>query len=556
MTRAARLGRSALIVAAALAVYAAGLPNAFVHDDHEVVEAQPRPREPGDLLRVFAEPHFRGLPYYRPLTRATLLAQKGLHGDRPWAFRAVNAALAGLAGVLAWALLRSPGLAVASGPAFAAALFFALHPVASSCVYPVASGRETLLPAVVMLAALLAWLRGRRGLAWLAAAAALLAKEQAVVVPALFVWADACGVAPGRPADAAAWLRRHAPAGALLGGYAALRALVLGPTPLEVAFLEAPLGPLASLAYSLQVWLAPFARTVYEPELAVWLSPVRLGLALAATLALLAVARRRGAPASLLTFWAGWLVLAQLPTASWLRQEAAFAERYAFLAGLALPALAATAWGDGPRDPRARRLGVAAASAAIATVAALSVLRAADHRDDATFARRWLETNPASPDAHHVLGLDLARRGEHDAAVGHLEAALAGSRGAADVHVNLAASHAALGRWNAAERELRAALALDPGHPEAHANLGLALADAGRPREAERHYRAALAADPRLAEAHNNLGSLLAREGRHDEAEAHLAEALRLDPGLAAARENLARLRRARPARPDAATSD
>jgi len=547
MNRSARLGRAALLAATVLAVHAAGLPNAFLHDDHEVIEAQPAPAGPRDLARVFAEPHFRGLPYYRPLTRVTLLAEKALHGDRPWAFRAVNAALAALAALLSFALLRAPGLAVPPGPALAAAIFFALHPVASSCVLPIASGRETLLPAAVMLAALWAWLCGRRGLAWLAAAAALLAKEQAVMVPAMFVWADVCGVAPGRPARASAWLRRHAPAALLLGAYFALRRVVLGPGDLELAFLDAPLVPLASYAYELQVWLAPFAHVVYEPELGVWLSPVRLAAALAATLALVAVARRRGTTTGVLAFWAGWFVLLQLPTANWLRQEATFAERYAFLAGLALPALAATAWGAGPREARSRRVGTVAAAMAIVAVAALSVLRAGDHRDDEVFARRWLETNPTSPDAHHVLGLALARRGEHERAVAEFEAALASSRDSADVRVNLAASLVALGRWNAAERELRAALDIDPGHPEAHANLGLALAGAGRTAEAERHYRAALAANPDLAEAHNNLGSLLAREGRDAEAEAEFGEALRLAPGLGAARENLARLRRSEP---------
>lgn len=87
--------------------------------------------------------------------RASLLAQKALHGDRPAVFHLGNALLAGVAAA-AFVLLRATRLGVGVAPAWWAAAIFAAHPVASSAVYPIASSCETFLPALLILAAVAA----------------------------------------------------------------------------------------------------------------------------------------------------------------------------------------------------------------------------------------------------------------------------------------------------------------------------------------------------------------------------------------------------------------
>jgi hypothetical protein len=123
----------------------------FIYDDHELIVEQPPPQNPGDVLQVFVERHWYNLPYYRPLARFTMVVQKGLHGNRPGPFHLFNAATMGAIAVAVWALLRSPALGVGAGPAAIAALLVALHPAASCTVYPICSGRETMLPALFML---------------------------------------------------------------------------------------------------------------------------------------------------------------------------------------------------------------------------------------------------------------------------------------------------------------------------------------------------------------------------------------------------------------------
>ena len=540
-----------LVLAAAVALlYVPSVANDFVYDDHEVIEIQPRPAGVGDLARVFAEPHFRGLPYYRPVVRASLLAQKAVHGDRPALFHLGNALLAGLAAAAAFALLRSPPLGVGVAPAWWAAAVFAVHPVASSVVYPIASGRETLLPAVLILAAVAGWLRDRRGVALVGFAAALFAKEQAAVVPLLFALADLCGVASGAPPlrldRARAWLQRYAGVIAVALAYGAIRQRVLGPTQYGLAFLEDPVRPFFSLLFGAQVAFAPFAELHYEPERALWFAPARVAIALAGIAALAVAARRAAAPPlRVALFWVGWFVATQLPTANLLRQEAPFDERYAFLALLAFPAVAATTATALWSRPGARRAAIALGTAIALALAAVTWHRAAAFRDDAAFAAQWLRTNPDSPEAHHLLAVLAAERGDFAVAVTQYGAALRAAPDSPDLHVNLAVALAQLGRDAEARSELEAALRLDPGHPEAHATLGTLLAREGHLEEAVAHHRAAVRGAPRLAVAHQNLGAALARLGRYDEAEAEFREALRLDPHAPAIAKNLAAALRA-----------
>ena len=147
----------ALVVFAGYAV--ASWPNDFIYDDVQVILEQTAPSGIGDVAHYFAEEHFPGLSYYRPVTRSTLLVQKALHGDAPRPFHLFNAALAGTLFLLTFWLLRRRPFDAAFVPALLGAALFALHPLASSCVYPAASGRETMLPAVLSLAALYTFLQ-------------------------------------------------------------------------------------------------------------------------------------------------------------------------------------------------------------------------------------------------------------------------------------------------------------------------------------------------------------------------------------------------------------
>ncbi len=512
-----RLGVAAGLVALALFVAGVHLPalqSGFVYDDRILILEQPPPRGFSDLARVFADRHWFNLPYYRPVSRVTMVWQKGLHGNDPVPYHAFNLLLGVAASLLVVALLRQPAFDVGLAPALAAAAIFGAHPVSADCIYPASSGRETLLPVVLCLAALVAWLRA--GLAWratalVALALALLAKEQSVVLPLCFAWADALAVSqdpPGR--SLRRWAFRYLPVLAILAGYAALRALVLGAGGgLRVVVLEQPLAPLLSLLYALQTIVAPFAELVYEPRLAIWVSPPRLALAVAAALAL-GVAAARGRPRSrrATLFLVGVALLSLAPSANLLVQEAPFAERYGLLALAGIVGAGASAVGAQRASAVLRRALLVAALLLALGGAALSRGRAAAWADDLAFHSQWLRTDPEAAQPQLGLGQWFAERGKLDESRAHYEAAIALRPDYAVAHASLGAVLLAHGQDADAARSLERAALLAPDAATTWSNLGVALARLGRAADAELAYARALALEPGLAPARHNLGAL------------------------------------------------
>ena len=535
---------SAILFVVVTAAFAASFGNEFIYDDHEVILKQPAPRSVTDVARYFAEPHFVGLPYYRPITRATLLVQKAIHGENPLPFHLFNAALMGCVAVLAFEWLRHPVFELSPRAAFLVALIFGVHPAASSCVYAIASGRETLMPAVFILAACCAW--AKRGKLWhvvslTACAAALLCKEQAAVLPVLLALLDLFGLS-ALPAARGAWfwLRRYAALLPIMAGYFAIRHALFGGGQYEIALWGDPITPLLSYAFALQTILAPFNSLVYEPSAAAWFSWPRLVFVGCAVLGFVFLtSRTTSATRKRICFWAGWFIVVQLPTANLLKQEAPFDERYVALASLGLIAAVATLASAAWSRAVIRRLTTAVGAAVALASLAVSVHRAGYFRNDMVFAKQWLSTDANSAEARHLFAWTLHSRGETEQAMPHFLAAVRINPNFAEAHHNLGAILALNGDAAGAAYHFSEVLRIMPAHPEAHYNLGILLASQGQTAAAEVHFRAALRADPRYVDAYNNLGVLLARQARLAEATDLFSEALRIAPDAREIHENI-----------------
>jgi tetratricopeptide (TPR) repeat protein len=504
------------------------------------------PRSVGDIAEVFSKRHWFNLPYYRPVSRLTMVVQKYLHGDHAGPFHLFNAMLMGLAALLAFALLRSPVFAIRPLPALIGAALFAVHPIASVCVYPICSGRETLMPAVFTIASLTAFLRPGRPwyiLALLMFAFSLFCKEQAIILPGLFVLADVLGLSgdpPGR--SVRRWIRRYAPVTGILLSYFLIRWLLFGGSgEHRLAVFENPSGPLLSLLYTLQTTFVPFVQLVYEPWVEVWMSPWRVLMSLLVVV-LLAVWAYRCWPAvrTAVLFWLGCFFLALLPTANLLDQEAHFAERYGFLAmggviGI-IATLASTAWDR----PAARRLMTGVGTVLLVACAAISFHRGRYFQDNLTFHTQWLRTNPLQYQAHTCLGTTLVKEGKIFEAITHYNKTLRIRPDSVEAHTNLGFALESQGRTVEAIKHYKAALRINPNSEIAHLNLGLVLTRQGKTAEATNHYKAALRINPYSLKAHYNLGTTLAKQGRTDKAIMHLTEALRIRPDHVEAHINLA----------------
>ncbi len=531
----AGLVRAAALVLLVVLLYLPSLRNGFVYDDETLILKEARPDSVEAFTEIFAQRHFPTVPYYRPVSRLTFRLQHALHGKRAAPFHAFNAILAGLTALATYGLLRRRPFTCGPSAAFLASLLFMVHPVASSTVYPACSGRETLLPAFFMLLAMQCWLlpgvRARLG-ALVFWGLALFAKEQAIVLPCLFLLSDALDLTKSgrlrRPARLSVWYGAMAVIAVV---YVIIRQQIFGGSEWLLAVDKNPWGPVLAYLYALQTLFVPFIPLVYEPPPEIWLVPPwRAGVAVLAAAALVAaVCRFRKNIGGITLFWIAWFLLIQLPTANILEQEARFDERYVFLAGLAVPALAAAAVSAWSGAVRHRRALLAAGCGLIAICSAITLSRAAAFHDDMTFSRQWVRLQPEAPIPWNNIGAHWLNADRPDLAEPALRQALAHGPNLADAHYNMGLLLFKTHRVETAIATYREALRLDPRYA-AEYNLALALQTIGEVDQARTTYLAAIRKTPKNPDAHYNLGLLCAKAGETDVAIRCFREAARLRP--------------------------
>ncbi|MGQ0552510.1 MAG: tetratricopeptide repeat protein [Planctomycetota bacterium] len=476
-------------LAACLAV-APAREGGFVYDDHYYLLENPAV---SGEASVWTTP--LGTPdqaLWRPLSVATYRWQwptrvDGVPSAVP--FRVVNILLHVLTSLILFVLARRWGLG--AGGALAAALLFAVHPVHAEAVAWV-SGRSELLATGLILAAWCSYLSPSRAGGLLAVGltgAALLSKEQALLVPALFLGGDLALRQPPR------WRRLAALTAAVVALFAARFAVLPQLVPSEAPFGALSLServPVALniLARSFELLLWPADLRVFYPrsEFLGW-QPFSLGLLAAAAL-LTAWLWRRVRPAAaglLLVPLSLALVLNLVPIG------ATFADRFLYLpSALFCLAVGAAAQARGRAEQRAGTgLSLSVLVPLVLVIVALLVCRnaVAVFHDD---LRLWEHAARLKPDSAHIRynhGYFLDRAGRHLA---------------------LDPQHPG------AAEELEASLDLDPGHlyaGYAHQTLGnIALRGDGRLhpdlQEAARQYRAAIRRAPGLWDARINLASV------------------------------------------------
>ena len=498
-----------LLFICVVSLYAPSIRNGFIYDDHQLIITQPASHTFGDVMRLFTEKHLPGLPYYRPLPRLTLLIQKAMHGNQPGPFHLFNAILMGIAALLTYALLRLPAFGIPASLALLAGALWTFHPIASSCVHAI-TARETIMATIFTLASVYSFLRGGRKWYAITIAAftmALFTREHAVTIPLIFIIADLLGLSadsPGR--NIRRWIQRYLPVACVLLMYTGIRHMFFSGAEFTFAFLKNPANPPLSFIYAIQVIITPFTELIYEPTTENWLSVPRLIICGVFILLLTAgTLRYRQSPELSTWFWLGWFVVNLLPTANLLKQEVPFAERYVFPALLGIVGIIASIISAKRDNSRARRLMVDACLVLIICCAGISFHRAIYFKDDLTFSRQWLKTNPDSAIAHNLMGGILAQQGDLTSAIAHYAKALRTKSNYVDAHNNLGTALFRQGKTDEAIGHYYTALRLQPGFAEAHNNIGLALAGQGKFAEAIRHYAKALRIKPHSTTIRRNM---------------------------------------------------
>jgi tetratricopeptide (TPR) repeat protein len=486
----------------ALAAFGPTMTSSFHFDDYALL-SDPAVTAPSGYHQVFR------LEQTRPLTYFTFWLNYRLGREDPLGYHVFNLLLHLAACWLA--VLVFPRVLPSAHAAAWALAIFALHPLQTEAVAYV-FGRATLLAALLCLLCWKTWIDGRRGLAVVCFAAALLAKEEAAAFPVFLLgWEWAFNGRQSRMGK-----RTLAPIAVMLAlvGLAAARLFYAGWVTKGSGFAF-DLGAITPLTYLLTqartFW--EYARLVAVPAALNFDRDFALSTAFDASTSLAWMALAAAAAAAafgarqqphLYWFLGGLLLLS--PTSSFVPLADLIAERrmylplvsFSLLLGFLLDRLLAST------PVAAKRL----APAALALV--LSVF--SYHRSEVWQSEEslWRDTVAKSPGKARPK-LQLAR-------------ALA-QKGPAATPERLAL--------------LQQAREIEPGNPDAALEWGVFQLQSGSPAEALTEFERAAAAEPEDAQVHANRGAALYLLGRLPEAEAAFQKALDLDPCSFDARNNL-----------------
>ena len=551
----------------ALLLYLPTLGHDFVFDDRGVIEANPLMHDIRALPRLLVAPYWNvpehSRTLYRPLTSASLALDRAISGMRPAWFHAVNALLHAVATFLVTRLALGLLPGRPAGAAVTGALF-AVHPVHVEAVAGIV-GRAEILAAIGVLSAVLCHRRallavpGRGGwwaaAAWGSALGGVLAKESAIVAPAIVLLAERV-MPEARQAPRLRWIRLHAGYAIVAALYLGARAGVLGTIGIgqPIPFVDNPAaaaGPLAgrltglgtlvhyarlllwprTLAADYSYDQIPVIRTIFDP------------LAVLGLLVLIAVvaggawlARRAPVCGFALLFMAA---SACLTTNVVLFIGTLLAERLMYLPALGLCLMAGWAV-DRASGAQTRRLAAGAAAVAILLFAGRSWARIPEWRDDFALYSSAARVSPRCARIRYNLGNGHLKALRYADAEENYRAALRIYPDFQDARVNLGMTLLKRRRPLEALELLESAASLQPRSADLAVNLGTAYRAAGDEIRAEAAFRRALELNPRSARAWNNLGSIELRRGNPEAATAHLERAVQIEPGMAIFRINLA----------------
>ena len=520
------------------AVFSPALWNDFVHWDDQVNIIRNRDYRGLGLVQLKWMFSTVLMGHWIPATWLTFGLDYTLWGMNPLGYHLTNILLhaldVALVYLVALRLLRAartwPERVQHAGAAIAA-LFFGLHPLRADSVAWVTERRDVLSMAFFLLSVLL-YLRAqddptsrRRSIVFslVSFALGLASKSMIMTLPAVLIVLDVYPLRrirfePGSwPAARAALLEKVPYAvlgliGAALGYYGQQANHYF--TSLDRYAWPARLSIVGASTF-FYVWktLLPIGLSpMYELPVHVGLLDMRFGGPWLAVLALTAAAviLRRRCPA-ILAGWTCYLVmLAPVSGIAHAGYQLAN-DRYTYLPSLGLSVLVGAAFGGllayrGAARPVFVR---SAAGAIVALIAALGVLnwhQVQVWRDTGTLWAYAIEAEPTCSVCHANLGVWLNNNNNYDAAIHHLETALA----------------------------------LRPDRTGPHIYLGIALVNARRPQEGILHFEKSLAAKPKDIDTLVVLGVALIRQERYEDARATLVRALEINPKNAMARLNYA----------------
>jgi len=501
----------ALIVCVGVLAYANAIKGKFVLDDGLLVQGNTYIREWKNVPKLFTQDVGEGgggdYSFWRPLQLLTYMAEYAFWKDNPAGYHIGNIIwhiLAALA--LFWFLQLLFGDRLL---ALLTALLFVAHPVHTEAVTYI-SGRPDPLSTFFMLLTLVFTLKAALNpkpwllvLALLSYAAALLSRENSLIVSVLFLLIST--VFGKKLPKAHVWSVNLLAAVYVILRFTLLRFLFTHHEAPTTLFQRIP-GFFLAFAQYLRLLVLPLGlhmeygtRTFPMTEPLVFVGMVLFGVFV---FLLFRESKRR----SLVYFGLAWFLITLLPLANLYPINAYMAEHWLYLPSVGFFLIVAKYFSAWLRRGRVRG---AALTGFVVVTGLLVVLTAAQNitwHEPIAFYERTIRYAPDSSRAHGNLGMEYSHLGNNQKAAALYEKAIQ----------------------------------LDPNNFKAHYNLGILLGDLGEQRAAENAYKASLAIKPTYTNALNNLSKLYLEMGRYDEAIRYAEEALALDATHTKAYNNMA----------------
>lgn len=488
---------------------------------------------------------------WHPLTWMSLMLDVSIWGDWPGGFHATNLLLH-IGGVLLLFLTvarLSPTPSCA--PAFFVAAIYAVHPLHAESVAWVAERKGILSTFFFMLCL---WLyvhycekpgRFRFALLALAMTCGLLAKQMLVTLPVLLLLLDFWPL--GRVENFRRRVTEKLPLFALAAVFSIFAYFAqsgggalsdLETTPLTGRVENA----VCSIATYLGKAIWPTELSPVYPLLVEELTPMRVGIAMATVLALLAVmvmSRRRWPQ---WTFAIAWYLIALLPVCGLVQIGShARADRYTDIPLIGVWwAMVLSVYQLVLARVLSSRVAFGIGLVVAAGLAVCGFRQAHYWSDSRKLFERAVTVDPNNYLAMNNLGLVYRDAGLADDALEMFQRSLQVRPKFVPALVNLGNLLADGGEAKAAIEPLTEAALGQPDNATIHASLGRAFFLAGQYHEAETACRLSLSLDPNLAIAHSNLGSTLMEQGIKAEGLGEFEIAVRLAPDDLTFRFNLA----------------
>ncbi len=531
-----RLSRAAALGLAVLAVlpFLNGLPAAFTYDDKLIISGNDRIASPSRVEEIFTTQYFGGsltsAQNYRPVLLLTYAVQRWIHGNRAWAFRAVNILLH--AGVTVFFAAWLVELGFAARAALAAGALFAVFTIHVEAVTSLV-GRAELLAALLVFAVARLWLRATGGprLAAGPYAAALLVfllsvfvKENAIVAPGVVLlgalFAGGRGKGPREAWRESPKFARWAFLGFLvpIAAVFAVRVVVIhGFLVSREAGIFDLENPLVALSTPLRIVnaLALAGRYAWKTFVPVGLSADHSAYALAL--------------ASGFREWRAWvgpafaLAVAAVALGTWRRRPLAAFGSCLFAGALFpvsnVPFVIGTIWAE--RLAYLPSAGLAAAAVGLLGAPALAVPRPS--------RRPWREAVLAAAVVAYGVGAAVRNLAWADDRTLYRDM-IAKVPNSAKAHYNVAWAAQRDGEEGVAEPQLREAVRIFPRYYDAWALLGKQLWDAKKWDEAIACYRRSIEIFPSYENGHWGLAKVLEAAGRTQEAGREFDEGARVCP--------------------------